>query len=754
MNAARPLHVGIVYWDPFTPGGVQSQVAGRLNYLGQPGGPVRYTVFTKRPPPTPHPWPHLRTEVFSGWDRLSLAVAEYTAARSLAKVLDRVHWEDPLDLVDLHAGGTGPILAAWSRQRGVPYVFVSHSLRFFGLQQHGLRWEVAKYYAWANRHAAYGARKVIAVSHALKQELVRFGIAADKIEVQHTATGPNGVTADGRRTGGVSPLVSGHSSTLRLLFVGRTSHDKGLDVLLEAIERCRRERSVAVSLTVVGPIDPQHEFCRRSRERSLPIEFAGPRGNAEVRAMMAEADVLVIPSRYDPCPVVAIEGLSAGTLILATNVGGLPEILQDGKTGILVEPDDAAALTAAITQIAKAPRSFAPMRSAGREASERFLWTVRIPEILNTYQCVLSSRVRATHPTGARATMNPTLRSWPEHPPRRMVVPMSEGLVSTIIPVHNRAAMLREAVASVLAQTYRPIEVIIVDDGSTDDTPYACQKLAREFPPIRHVARRENGGPGLARETGRQLARGEFLQYLDSDDLVHPYKFERQVAALRQRPECDVAYCFTRHYRIGDLPSGRPWKGTGQTVETMFPSFLAWRWWDTPNPLYRRQVCDAAGPWSCLRVEEDWEYDCRIASLGTRLVHCREYLVDVRDHGSARLSRGPAYDPVRLQQRARAHALIYQHARRAGLGPDEPHMKRFARELFLLGRQCGAAGLATESRELYELARAASGPERSRQLDFRLYRAAAACLGWQAAGRLACWADSWRGGATDHPAAL
>jgi len=176
----------------------------------------------------------------------------------------------------------------------------------------------------------------------------------------------------------------------------------------------------------------------------------------------------------------------------------------------------------------------------------------------------------------------------------------------------------------------------------------------------------------------------------------------------------------------------------------MFPTFLDDRWWDTPNPLYRRSVCDRAGPWSDLRLEEDWEYDCRIAALGTRLVHCREYLVEIRDHDGQRLCRGDATDPSRMRQRVRAHRLIYDHARRGGIGVENRHMERFARKLFLLARQCGAVGLAPESCELFTLARQASGPYRSRGLDFRLYRAATAGLGWCLAGRLACWADRLR----------
>src|SRR5690348_4318950 len=114
---------------------------------------------------------------------------------------------------------------------------------------------------------------------------------------------------------------------------------------------------------------------------------------------------------------------------------------------------------------------------------------------------------------------------------------LSQGLVSTIIPVYNRAALLQEAVASVLAQAYRPIEIIIVDDGSTDDTGFVAEELTKRHSDVR-VIHRKNGGPGAARESGRLVAKGEFIQFLDSDDLLLPEKFQSQIAGLRKFPDC------------------------------------------------------------------------------------------------------------------------------------------------------------------------------------------------------------------------
>jgi glycosyltransferase involved in cell wall biosynthesis len=318
-----------------------------------------------------------------------------------------------------------------------------------------------------------------------------------------------------------------------------------------------------------------------------------------------------------------------------------------------------------------------------------------------------------------------------------------EGLVSTIIPVHNRPALLREAVASVLAQTYRPVEIIVVDDGSTDQTGREAESLAEAHSEVRAI-HRENGGPGAARETGRLAASGEFIQYLDSDDLLLPRKFELQVAGLRKCSDCAVCYGKTRFYAYRDRPTDVAWKRTGERISTMFPSFLQSRWWDTSTPLYRRGVTELAGPWSKLKNEEDWEYDCRIASKGVRLQYCDAFVSDTRITRGHQLSTAGSSDPNKLGDRATAHRLILEHAFAARIPHETSEMQLFTRELFLLSRQCGAAGLAEEARTLFGLARQASGTEHSRDIDFLLYGAGARLVGWRAMGRLACRLDRFR----------
>lgn len=319
-----------------------------------------------------------------------------------------------------------------------------------------------------------------------------------------------------------------------------------------------------------------------------------------------------------------------------------------------------------------------------------------------------------------------------------------EGLVSTIIPVFNRADLLSDAVESVLAQTYRPIEILIVDDGSTDDTGQLVEALAAGNPDVVRAFHVPNGGPGAAREVGRRAARGAFIQYLDSDDLLLPNKLQEQLSGLRAHPECGAAYGRTCCVRLGQKPVlTTACKRTGERIGAMFPSFLQSRWWDTSTPLYRRGVTDAAGPWTSLGNEEDWEYDCRIAALGVRLYWCQAFVSVTRMPPNS-LSQGGTTNPGKLADRAQAHSLIYKHAHSAGIGREVPEMQHYARELFLLARQCGAAGLCAEARALFHLAREASGDERGRGWDFRLFGALAAAVGWDRAGAVACWVDGFR----------
>jgi len=312
-----------------------------------------------------------------------------------------------------------------------------------------------------------------------------------------------------------------------------------------------------------------------------------------------------------------------------------------------------------------------------------------------------------------------------------------EGLVSTVIPVRNRSGMLREAVASVLAQTWRPIEIIISDDGSTDDTIDAGRALEAEHPGVVRYTWNENAGAGAAREHGRQLARGEFIQYLDSDDLLWPRKFEVQVAALRARPECGAAYGQIRLCPEDGPPIESPYKWSGREMAELFPALLVDRWWNTNAPLWRRSTCDAIGPWSRMRYSQDWEYDARAGALGTRLAYCPEFVTDQRQHPAVRQTGHGRWLPP--PDRVAFFTRLFDSAGVAGVLPQAPEMRHFARWVFFHARECALAGDGASARALCELAaKAGQGAD----FDVKAFSVAGRVLGW---GRSARWFALARG---------
>ena len=122
------------------------------------------------------------------------------------------------------------------------------------------------------------------------------------------------------------------------------------------------------------------------------------------------------------------------------------------------------------------------------------------------------------------------------------------GRVSVVIPTFNRAEYLPDAIGSALRQTYRELDVIVVDDGSTDDTPDVVVGLGEDR--VEYVRIDRSRSPARARNVGVSRATGQFVAFLDSDDVWLPEKIERQMEALRASPECRWSY--TRFDHIDD----------------------------------------------------------------------------------------------------------------------------------------------------------------------------------------------------------
>ena len=121
---------------------------------------------------------------------------------------------------------------------------------------------------------------------------------------------------------------------------------------------------------------------------------------------------------------------------------------------------------------------------------------------------------------------------------------MESNLVSCVIPAYNAERFVAEAIESALRQTYQPVEVLVVDDGSTDDTAAVVRSYGRE---VICLSRRHRG-TAAAKNAGIREAHGAWIAFLDADDLWHHDKLSRQMARLVQRPEVDL--CYTRYRNV------------------------------------------------------------------------------------------------------------------------------------------------------------------------------------------------------------
>ena len=120
---------------------------------------------------------------------------------------------------------------------------------------------------------------------------------------------------------------------------------------------------------------------------------------------------------------------------------------------------------------------------------------------------------------------------------------MSPELVSVIVPFHNAERYLGDAVRSVIGQTYRPLELLLVDDGCSDGSARVASDLAAKHPEIRLVRLRRNGGPARARNRGLAQVRGGLTTFLDADDVMLPERLACQVHYLAEHPAVDLVLC-------------------------------------------------------------------------------------------------------------------------------------------------------------------------------------------------------------------
>jgi glycosyltransferase involved in cell wall biosynthesis len=254
-------------------------------------------------------------------------------------------------------------------------------------------------YNQLNRWSLPSANRVITVCEPFARQLAGAGVAREKISVRHNSIGPAAevgaeeVQALRRRLG-----VEGGERLI--LSVGRLSREKGHVDLIEALGELRRlNAGLDFKLIIVGegPERVRVESAASAAGVSDRIVFAGH--SSEVRAFYELADVLALPSHSEGSPLVLLEAMAAGLPVVATRVGGVPEIVNDGESALLVAPRDARAMAAALERVLTdeaCARALAA--NASSRAASHFSPELQVRSLVEIYSRLVNGRPASTAP--------------------------------------------------------------------------------------------------------------------------------------------------------------------------------------------------------------------------------------------------------------------------------------------------------------------------------------------------------------------
>ncbi len=301
-----------------------------------------------------------------------------------------------------------------------------------------------------------------------------------------------------------SPAQPIASSGLHLLTVARLVEKKGIDSLIRAVAAHDKWR-----LTIAGDGPQRYELQQLVQNSSAidRIEFLGTVSNQKVRELLQSADIFVLPCRRDSSgdqdgiPVALMEAMSCGVPVISGDLPSIRELITNGTTGLLVNsPSDPLILAGAIQQLADDPKLRANMGAAGRADVElEFALDANVTRLERLLERSISHQPAALAPADVTG-MTPTRR------------------YALISPCRDEATYARRTLDSVTRQTNPPTIWVIVDDGSTDQTPQILAEYAAKFPYIKIVTRQDRGD--------RKLGGGVIDAFNDGYKTINPDDYD------------------------------------------------------------------------------------------------------------------------------------------------------------------------------------------------------------------------------------
>lgn len=371
-------------FDPV--GGMQhhtGQLTRALDGLG-----VDQTVVTAYRPGVPR---HQRLGRSARVQRLGVPVRRMRQLYSVPAALILPGLAGHADLVHAHLGedlAVLPLAAHAAGRAGVPLVITVHCSLRHTVSGSAPAAVLRILGGWLEGRAEQRAAAVIVLTPTLARRLVESGVAPGRVSVV-----PSGADPSRFRDGLPDPLPS--VARPRVVFVGRLGRQKGVETLIDAVPHLHSHAQVVI--VGDGPLRSDLEARARRLGVAHRIRFTGFVPHAEVPAHLGNADLLVLPSVYEELGSILVEALHAGLPVVASGVGGIPDIVRDGVTGRLFPPGDARSLASVVNELVTDPLLLETYAAAARRAAPAYSWAGLASKVLDVYRSALHADTGGAH---------------------------------------------------------------------------------------------------------------------------------------------------------------------------------------------------------------------------------------------------------------------------------------------------------------------------------------------------------------------
>lgn len=402
-----------------------------------------------------------------------------------------------------------------------------------------------------------------------------------------------------------------------ILYFGRIEYRKGVHLLIEAAQRLL-EKQLDVEVRLIGDDTSTGPFGQSMRgwlERRISpswrerfhFEPARPRG--ELRGLIREAAVCCFPALWDNFPNACLEAMAEGALVVGGEAGGMGELIEDGKSGLLFPSGDAGQLA---QRLERALTDEALRQSVRQEAPRR----------ISSY-CAPERFVAETEALVKRVAHS---RQLQEPSPAPRLGPAGAPAVSIIVPYYNMGRYLPETLRSLRAQTFEDYEILLVNDGSTEPD---SQRLLRELEgtPGLRIIHKPNGGLSSARNEGLRQARGRWILPVDADDLLSPTFLGKAVEVMSRSPKLGYTTSLVSYFTEDPGKPVGGWVPWGLERDALCLENVA----STCTALMERRLLDELGGYDeWLTSFEDWDVFCSMAERGYQGMVIPEFLFHYR----------------------------------------------------------------------------------------------------------------------------